>query len=297
MTSDSLKPLGPIFSRRVDNDWLVVFHDDARDAADSLKDQLTDDLDEDSPIVIVPLGSTGDRLWRSLPTKLAVLIADPTQTALVVVHKSQLSEDCIDQFWQWLATTDTPITLSEETISCDDIDVAPELVPNSDSTPNWLSKQIQQLQVESAQSEPDVFAVRAGILQILDQLEPSHQQSQRCQGEGLHAAGDYWHGIMHRREPDYGNSKYWFRRVGDHPIFPALANEAKSIFAKWQSDSAPEWSNALTGSGWNPFVFVDLCESCARSSDQKLQRAAREIQWREMLLLLKQTWIDAGGEG
>ena len=47
-----------------------------------------------------------------------------------------------------------------------------------------------------------------------DFLDESHRISQSVHGR----EGSYWHGIMHRREGDYANAKYWFRRVGAHPI-------------------------------------------------------------------------------
>lgn len=60
-------------------------------------------------------------------------------------------------------------------------------------------------------------------------LDESHRLSQ-----GIETAdGSFWHAIMHRREGDYANAKYWFRRVGDHPVFAALEEKAAAIDHCW----------------------------------------------------------------
>ncbi|MFO0222939.1 MAG: hypothetical protein ACK56E_06450, partial [Planctomyces sp.] len=62
----------------------------------------------------------------------------------------------------------------------------------------------------------------AGLLLYWDFAEESHQISQTMERRGNPRTADYWHGIMHRREPDAGNAGYWFRRVGDHPVLRQL---------------------------------------------------------------------------
>ncbi len=77
--------------------------------------------------------------------------------------------------------------------------------------------------------------LRAAALLWHDRLDASHVVSQ-----DLEDADAAWlHGIMHRREPDYGNAKYWFARVGRHPAFPALTEAARAVGlpAAWDPDA------------------------------------------------------------
>jgi hypothetical protein len=60
----------------------------------------------------------------------------------------------------------------------------------------------------------------AGLWLYVDDLHRSHEVSQ-----GIYTpVGSVWHGIMHRREGDYWNSKYWFQKAG--PAAPISAKDA-----------------------------------------------------------------------
>ena len=61
--------------------------------------------------------------------------------------------------------------------------------------------------------------LEAGLWLLAGELERSHAVSQQLATR----EGSYWHAIMHRREGDFWNSKYWLRRVGNHPVLGQLA--------------------------------------------------------------------------
>jgi hypothetical protein len=135
---------------------------------------------------------------------------------------------------------------------------------------------------------PDAAQACLAALWLLhDFADESHQISQ-----DLHTVeGSYWHAILHRREPDYGNAKYWFRRVGRHAVFEPLRAEAVTL-----SGGAAAAKSLVERSAWDPFAFIDLCERAAEG-DAPLRDFCRGVQQREWELLFEYCYRQAIGEG
>ena len=75
--------------------------------------------------------------------------------------------------------------------------------------------------VETILKDPalvDREVLKAGVWLYVDDLERSHVICQGIEDE----TGSFWHGIAHRREGDFSNSHYWFRKVGHHPVMPRI---------------------------------------------------------------------------
>jgi hypothetical protein len=122
-----------------------------------------------------------------------------------------------------------------------------------------------------------------------DFFDESHRISQEIET----VEGSYWHGILHRREPDFSNSKYWFRRVGEHAVFAALRPAAAELAAEAGTDGRAAF--LATQARWDPFAFIDLCEACVRGRSSA-EMVCRWVQQREWELLFEYCYRRAVGE-
>jgi hypothetical protein len=118
-------------------------------------------------------------------------------------------------------------------------------------------------------------AAVAGLYLYFSCRDEAHEVAQ----SDASADGSYWHAILHRQEPDPDNASYWFHRVGQHPVYAALAERARAIAA-----AHPGTSLDFSGT-WNANAFVAICERARRNPGSELELAALEIQRAEWQLL------------
>jgi hypothetical protein len=103
-------------------------------------------------------------------------------------------------------------------------------------------------------SRDDAEGLLAALWLWHDFLDESHTLSQ-----SIHTpTGSFWHAIMHRREGDFSNAKYWYARCRNHPALAVVLQRA--------------------GESWEPNRFVDLVEQVHENPSDPLHARAIELQ-------------------
>ena len=116
--------------------------------------------------------------------------------------------------------------------------------------------------------------VRGGLFYALDALPEAHAIFQEASDD----RGAYWHGMLHRREGDFDNARYWFRRAGVLPFFAEVHREACA-----HSEAMARQAN------WDPYLFAGQCEQ-VRFGDADLAGEMQALQRVEFDAIFDYCW-------
>jgi hypothetical protein len=155
-------------------------------------------------------------------------------------------------------------------------DTPPALGP--ESRPGVLPAAEVRLRVgEAVPGAPP--ALLALVLLWHDHHDAAHALVQDAAG----GDGAWVHGMLHRREPDFWNAKYWFARVGArHPACAALGRRAAALPAA--PEAAAVRGAVLADGGWGADAFVDAVAAArAGSAAAAWLRAAQAEEFRTLL--------------
>ncbi|HEX8525014.1 MAG TPA: hypothetical protein VF669_22375 [Tepidisphaeraceae bacterium] len=137
------------------------------------------------------------------------------------------------------------------------------------------STQPQDLLASPIRNRDESNGILAALWLYHDFLDESHTIAQGIDTP----TGAFWHAIMHRREGDFSNSKYWYARCANHPVLKTIAAHAADLVNQFPADKQ---LLKIVMTGWNPSAFVDLVEEVHRNpKDPRHDLAVRlqRLEW------------------
>ncbi len=150
----------------------------------------------------------------------------------------------------------------------------------ADLSPEWLSG-------GRTDAVPTAVAYLAALHLWNDSLGKAHDLVERL---GTPTAM-LLHGIIHRREGDFDNANYWFRRAGSHPAYHGLQARAAAFFGQHPIASGParEAADKIASQGsWNPYLFVTAVAMLAnRLGDEEAREKLEHVQQLELEAILR----------
>lgn len=99
---------------------------------------------------------------------------------------------------------------------------------------------------------------KGGLWYALDALDAAHSIFQ----DDPSPEGSYWHGMLHRREGDFPNAKYWLQRAGRIPALKGIPD-------------------------FDPVDFASLCQRADReplAGDPAELLALQRLEWEHLLM-------------
>ncbi len=128
------------------------------------------------------------------------------------------------------------------------------------------------------------LAVVCGLWLWQDWIHESHNLSQNLETP----TGSLWHAVMHRREGDFNNAKYWYGRCRNHPALAEMASAGTQLVRS--SPAADDNARTILRGGWDPYALTDFVESVYDSPDNHPPVAlARDLQTLEFQILFDYT--------
>ncbi len=145
---------------------------------------------------------------------------------------------------------------------------------------------VADLVEKGQEANPKSLFIQSALYICFDCFEEAHNIAQDHEGP----IGNWLHAFLHRREPDAGNSKYWYARVrAQVKVYEGIG---KKELAYLKENPAPEIEPLVKkmekSKTWEPEAFVDLCDKFRqKDSGSPAYRTLAKIQEIEWLGLVE----------